>query len=401
MASRIKANTQNLLPGITDDVTIMEITTKLSWRDFYVLALVSRDWCQTIRSRRVYNARVLHRSTETLVLLNVSREDDDGPLHNVIALYSMRDNFCCKLPPIPNVDEGFPPSCEAVALDGKIYVMGGLISYPCVSGEVYVLDLVGQRQWKRCANLTRPRFDFGGGVMDGKIYIFGGCGPSTYDCDDGETPIRGSEVYDPEQNTWCKISPMTRRVHADQADIAAEELLVTALLKCGGYYFRDYFQDKNNPKFAKFLEVYDPAKDKWRKLPCSWTVTSATLFMAQGKLYEMRLRGDYGIQVHDTHANSWTRVHKSTFVSNGFVDGVESTKIDPMAVLAVKDELLAVGWWDDFDMDTNGWCLARGKGLGSNTEEISFQNALELTLSLKDLQGWKNEAEFRMQSFEV
>lgn len=58
---------------------------------------------------------------------------------------------------------------------------------------VYVLDLVGQTQWNKCASMIQQRSSFICGVMDWKIYVFGGNG----------------EVYDPKEDTWSQIMPTT------------------------------------------------------------------------------------------------------------------------------------------------------------------------------------------------
>ncbi|CAM6115417.1 unnamed protein product [Calypogeia fissa] len=312
MSSRMEANFQYLLPGIPNEITMSTISTKLSWRDFYVLALVSRDWCHAIRRRQVYDARVLHRTTDTLVLFNYALKNRS----NLIALYSMRDNSCCALPPIPGINGGFPFRCQAVASDGKIYVLGGVVSYHFISSGVYVLDLVGQRQWKRCPNMTRPRRNFECGVMDGKIYAFGGFGFSRYEGDDH---IGGSEVYDPKENIWSKITPLPTPPCARQAVIAVKEFLVAEMVQDGGFVYPTY-ELWNIQEFSEFLDGYIPAKDEWRKLPCSRTGCGAVLFMAQGKLHEIHLNPESSIQVHNTDENSWTRVHTFTFVSNEPVD---------------------------------------------------------------------------------
>lgn len=188
---------QELLPGILDEITLIKISPKLAWRDFYILATVSHVWCDAIRSRQVYNARVRDNSTEALVLVNGIKKKKKKKYvdrSNAIGVYSMGDNSLRYLPPIPSVKGGFPIYCQSVALDGKVYVLGG--GDECNgSAEVYVLDLARQIKWKRCADMIIDRVSsgFGCGVMDGKIYVF------------GDQSLR-LEEYDPSENTWSVIA---------------------------------------------------------------------------------------------------------------------------------------------------------------------------------------------------
>ncbi|CAM6104497.1 unnamed protein product [Calypogeia fissa] len=81
MSPDTEASSQDLVPGIPNDVTLNQITTKLLWRDFYILSSVSRAWCHAIRSRQVYNIEllaVLEVNDELLAVVHWWQRDGDG-----------------------------------------------------------------------------------------------------------------------------------------------------------------------------------------------------------------------------------------------------------------------------------------------------------------------------------
>jgi len=128
---------------------------------------------------------------------------------------------------------------SSIAVDGKIYVIGGSLSYPwsgiweldvydpatdtwtltavsrpiingfttVVDGKIYAIggefDGNGQRvdeynpvtnTWTEKADMPTPRSDLSGSVLDDKIYAIGG--------DSGEEIVATVEVYDPATDTW-------------------------------------------------------------------------------------------------------------------------------------------------------------------------------------------------------
>lgn len=273
-SSDMEGNSQNLFPRIPNEVTLNKIVPKLSWRDLWALSSVSRAWCHAIGSRQVYPARVHHHAAETLVILQMN-----SPFCSCsFVLYSIRDNSFHKLPPIPGVLGGFPEQPRSVSSDGKLYVLGGIYGF---GSKVYVFDPVGRRQWKQCSGMIEQRAEFACGVMDGKIYVFGGRV-------DFWSTISESEVYDPKKDTWCQIKPMTTNRYSHRVAILGKEFLV----------YRGMYSDLDNDTVAaEFLEIYDPPKDewrliqrdcpteeKWRSIQRYWMGGVPLLFMAQGKL---------------------------------------------------------------------------------------------------------------------
>ncbi len=87
---------------------------------------------------------------------------------------------------------------SAVALDGKLYVMGGERDNGSYSDALYIYDPT-DGSWTQGAFMSETRAYAGAGVIDGQIYIAGGYA--------GEAVTRDSlEIYDPATDTW-RVGP--------------------------------------------------------------------------------------------------------------------------------------------------------------------------------------------------
>jgi N-acetylneuraminic acid mutarotase len=83
---------------------------------------------------------------------------------------------------------------SAVALDGKLYVIGGELDNGSYSDALYVYDPDGD-SWSQGATMSEARAYAGAGVAGGQIYVAGGYA--------GEDVTRDSlEIYDPVADTW-------------------------------------------------------------------------------------------------------------------------------------------------------------------------------------------------------
>lgn len=99
--------------------------------------------------------------------------------------------------------------------------------------------------------------------------VFGGC-QITYakNGDKITKPVYGSEVYDPQKNTWTSIKAMPdwhfrHHVFQGQADQAGPDVLVMH----GGHTCRPQFKSGKSWKYvmiaAPSLQIYHPGKDIW------------------------------------------------------------------------------------------------------------------------------------------
>src|SRR5215469_6863626 len=90
----------------------------------------------------------------------------------------------------------------AVALNGKIYVIGG-VTGPKITGNVIAYDPATDK-WSNAASLPSPHGAAAAAVLGGKIHLVGG---RAYQ---GATLVDVNDhlVYDPAANAWSKSTPM-------------------------------------------------------------------------------------------------------------------------------------------------------------------------------------------------
>ncbi|CAM6098003.1 unnamed protein product [Calypogeia fissa] len=320
----------DLLPGIPNQIALREVSTKLSWKDFHVLSAVSRGWRHAIRSRQIYNARVLSQTRETLALIYYGKPFEGFQL----ALYSLRDGSSYLLPAIPGREAGNPDWCECVSVDGRIYVIGGTRNYQ--SGEAHVLDLAGHAGWKLCAAMGEPHYNFPRSVLHGKIYVF--------DVDEDQDDV-GGEVYDPKANTWTAFrTPKWCNPHHEVESLREQLFLFTGCFK---------------PPVAPDFLASHPVKEQWRKDNLALTDEEYP-FVAQGKLHSL---GPYSISVYNSDRNSWSELHTFSFAEN-----VNNVHTGLFAVQAVDEELFALWGWSG-----NGFRFLQSKGFGGDTKEILWE----------------------------
>ncbi|CAM6102596.1 unnamed protein product [Calypogeia fissa] len=251
------ANGEQLIPGIPNEITLDHITPKLPWREFYHLSGVSTGWLRAIRGRHVHNARVRSGSMDPTAVEVLTCQDQ-----YTIVLYSMKDKSWVELPPVPDLENG--RGCQCVSLDGKVYVLGGRFSVLHAPGSdaVYALDVAGQKPWEKCANMSKPRDSFGCGVLNGKIFVFGGMSLGD--------PVDGSEVYDPKENMWSPISAMPTLRVGHRVKVVGEELFLhngwihpfRALRDIAGVHWNRDCLD-TDPELSGDLDVYHPGKNTW------------------------------------------------------------------------------------------------------------------------------------------
>lgn len=307
MSSSSRNMGDGLLPGLLDEITLDKIVPRLPWTAFNVLTSVSHLWRKEIQRHWVHKARVRTNSTEKLLVLNHTIGQD-----HAICLFSPRDHAWLRLRPYRKSwksQTGMPATCRCVSLDGKIYVLGGRKDYirdvqrgygdhnlsNRLSSEVYVLDVAGNRRWKQRASLPRPMEGFGCGVIDGKIYIFGGRTSTGLD----PKPTQLSLVYDPKANAWSSVRPMKHRQRVHDVLTGGEELFVHGM--------------RFHRPFDLFTQVYHPGRDEWRLLePFGVHEFQERLFHAKGKLHMITPNGIYGHEI-DSGKYSWTLRHSFTF----------------------------------------------------------------------------------------
>lgn len=105
--------------------------------------------------------------------------------------------------PLPDLPQSLDHAGAAV-VGGKFYVLGGRSGgIAGVSGAVHIYD-PAEGEWAQGAEMPTPRGGVAAAVAGGKIYVMGGEGnPNT------ESGVWDDvEVYDPATNTWDVLPPM-------------------------------------------------------------------------------------------------------------------------------------------------------------------------------------------------
>uniref|UniRef100_A0A1J3CXV6 F-box/kelch-repeat protein SKIP6 n=1 Tax=Noccaea caerulescens TaxID=107243 RepID=A0A1J3CXV6_NOCCA len=86
-------------------------------------------------------------------------------------------------------------SASYVAVAWGLYIIGGLVNGKRTRA-VFFLDCYYNHQWYRCPSMKMPRASASANFIDGKIYVFGGCG------DDVADSSNWAEVFDLETESW-------------------------------------------------------------------------------------------------------------------------------------------------------------------------------------------------------
>ncbi|CAL9228432.1 unnamed protein product [Arabidopsis halleri] len=107
--------------------------------------------------------------------------------------------------PIPSCPSQPPEASSVVVLDWGIYVIGGLIKGKPTS-KVLLLDC-RTHTWCQVSSMIVTRASAAAGVVEGKIYVLGGC---KFD------EKNWGEVFDPKTQTWDTLPPMPNTKKRDQ-----------------------------------------------------------------------------------------------------------------------------------------------------------------------------------------
>ena len=198
----------------------------------------------------------------------------------------------------------------AAALDGKIYVAGGLI-VTGISGDFQVYD-VGQDRWRNLAPLPVRLHHAALAAVAGRLYLTGGYTGLTFKVDQ-----RATWSYDPAADAWRSVAQMPgpRSAHA-AAEIGGKLYVV------GGV-----------GPHAEALWAYDPKADRWdtslARLPTRREHLAATVL--DGKLYVLGGRDGRGNratnEVYDPVHDRWDRLRDMALARSGFAAGAVGGRI--------------------------------------------------------------------------
>lgn len=133
----------------------------------------------------------------------------------------------------------------AVALAGKIFLIGGFETTTNVpSARVRVFD-PGLRVWSEAAPLPAPRGGHAAVVLAGGIHVLGG--------GNDQRTLESHDVYDPVADAWTARAPLPRAEGSPAAVVHAGKIYVI-----GG---------RSGPSDFGAVDLYDPQADAWSEGP--------------------------------------------------------------------------------------------------------------------------------------
>ncbi len=154
---------------------------------------------------------------------------------------------------------------------GKIYAIGGAVSAPG-SGLPTVEEYdPATDTWTKKADMPTPRLRVATSVVDGKIYAIGGA---------VSVPGYGTSIveeYDPVTGTWSRKTDMPTARHSLCASVVD-----------GKIYAIGGIRHCNNPNSLSTVEEYDPVTDTWMtkaSMPTARMVFSSSV--VNGRIYAM------------------------------------------------------------------------------------------------------------------
>jgi N-acetylneuraminic acid mutarotase len=219
----------------------------------------------------------------------------------------------------------------AVALNGKIYVFGGFVGRPGAKGwgpiaNALEYDPVAD-SWKELAPMPTPRGSAQAVAVDGKIYVIGGAlanipgKPGTEPLWVGVPQIVTGTVeeYDPATNTWRKRPPMpTGRNHFLAAAVDGKIYAINGRLGASFVTMSDV---------TDLVEEFDPKTDIWRYVGRSPTrrgdvaggVYNGKIYVTGGEYENPQGKVTFwAFEAYDPKTNSWQVLPHIQIARHGF-----------------------------------------------------------------------------------
>ncbi|XP_010420844.1 PREDICTED: F-box/kelch-repeat protein At5g49000-like isoform X2 [Camelina sativa] len=175
--------------SLPDEIAIA-CFARVSRVDHAALSMASKSYRSLVVSPEFYETRSRMGCTEECVYVF-----NDSPIERNPRWFILRrcvKNNRNRLIPIPSFPT--PRSATLVSLGCGIYVIGGWKKYSKTALVSY-LDC-RTHTWSYLPSMSVARAGARAGVLDGKIYVFGGC---------EEDPSIWAEVFDPKLQTWSRV----------------------------------------------------------------------------------------------------------------------------------------------------------------------------------------------------
>lgn len=180
----------------------------------------------------------------------------DPNVHELLQIYDPSSDTWSLGAPMPEPRFGY----AAVALGGKLYVLGGAFSTysPEYTNSVLVYD-PATNSWSSVAPMMEPRVLHHAGVIGGKIYVVGGLEEDVfgYFMLGGAGFMTSAEVYDPATNSWSAVTDAPEGLGYGPDGVMFDRYLIAT----GCYYFYEGLPLPGR------VWAYDTVQDYWWLLP--------------------------------------------------------------------------------------------------------------------------------------
>jgi N-acetylneuraminic acid mutarotase len=133
----------------------------------------------------------------------------------------------------------------AVALNGKVYVLGGFGTDTNVPVDTVLVFDTKSGLWSRAAPLPAPRGGHAAVVLAGRIHVLGG--------GNSQSTIADHDVYDPATDRWASLARLPRSKGSPAAAAFGGKIFAI-----GG---------RSGPDDFGTVDVYNPATDTWSQGP--------------------------------------------------------------------------------------------------------------------------------------
>ncbi|XP_010513182.1 PREDICTED: putative F-box/kelch-repeat protein At2g44030 [Camelina sativa] len=208
---------------------VLNCLARVSRTHHPILSLVSKSFRSLVATADLYAARSRIGNTEECLCVCLKMKDNPSPRWYILSSEH-------KLIPAPPFPYGQYPSFSAVVSIGcHIYIIGGSVSQGKRSRRVYLLDC-NSHQWRRLPKMCVGRKAACADVVDGKIYVRGGCSEKY------QFTEVWKEVYDPMNQTWelgfrplKRVGFMSSDLRLVRANLACARSLYNRALERGFY----------------------------------------------------------------------------------------------------------------------------------------------------------------------
>ncbi|KAF8092122.1 hypothetical protein N665_0423s0007 [Sinapis alba] len=203
--------------------------------DHAALSLVSKRYHSVLASQEFYKARSLSGHTQKRLYVCLSPKRNPNPSWFLLR----RETNSRQLIDIPSLPSQPKTFSSFVALDWGIYVIGGCKGGDVRTSDVWFLDC-RTNTWSKVTSMSVCRAAAAAGVVDGKIYVFGGC--------EELSSSNWAEVFDPKTQAWETLAPMVDREEGD--NVIRETLVMDKKVYAVDFWSGSFF-------------YYSPCEGKW------------------------------------------------------------------------------------------------------------------------------------------